>query len=100
NLAGSANHLLATNGATISAAVKNMQSASETLTNLMAGLQSGKGLAGTMLENQQLASNVQAIAYNLSITTSNLNRIGLWGILWSHKPPREKSDERARSPRD
>jgi hypothetical protein len=31
---------------------------------------------------------VLAIAGNLSVTTSNLNRLGLWGILWSHKPPK------------
>ena len=39
------------------------------------------------LQNQELATNIQAIAANLSVTTSNLNRSGLWGILWSHKPP-------------
>jgi phospholipid/cholesterol/gamma-HCH transport system substrate-binding protein len=86
-LAGSADVLLATNGTEISAAVKNIESSTETLTNLMAGLQSGKGLAGAVLQNEQLSNNVQAIAGNLSITTSNLNRSGLWGILWSHEPP-------------
>lgn len=84
---GSADVLLATNGTEISAAVKNIESSTETLTNLMAGLQSGKGLAGAVLQNEQLSNNVQAIAGNLSITTSNLNRRGLWGILWSHEPP-------------
>ncbi len=49
-------------------------------------MQSGQGLAGTLLQNQQLATNVQAIANNLSVATSNLNRLGLWGILW-HKEP-------------
>ena len=38
------------------------------------------------LQNQELATNVQSIANNLAVTTSNLNRLGLWGILWSHKP--------------
>ncbi|HEX3889243.1 MAG TPA: MlaD family protein [Verrucomicrobiae bacterium] len=85
-LAGSASALLATNGAEISIAVKNIESSTEILTNLMTDLQSGKGLAGTVLQNEQLATNVQTIANNLSITTSNLNRLGLWGILWAHKP--------------
>jgi phospholipid/cholesterol/gamma-HCH transport system substrate-binding protein len=85
-LAGSASNLLATNGAEISIAVKNIESSTEILTNLMIGLQSGKGIAGTVLQNEQLATNVQIIANNLSITTSNLNRLGLWGILWAHKP--------------
>lgn len=85
-LAGSADLLLATNGTEISAAVKNIESSTEILTNLMSDLQSGRGLAGTVLQNQQLSTNVQIIANNLSITTSNLNRLGLWGILWAHKP--------------
>ena len=85
-LANSADTLLATNGAEISDAVKNIKDSTETLKSLMSDLQSGKGLAGTILQNAELATNVQEIANNLAITTSNLNRAGLWGILWAHKP--------------
>jgi hypothetical protein len=56
------------------------------LKNLLDGVQEGKGLAGKLLENEQLAANVSQTVYNVSITTSNLNRLGLWGILWQHKP--------------
>ena len=49
-------------------------------------LQAGQGVAGTLLQNNQLAGNVQVVASNLVIATSNLNRLGLWGILWSHHP--------------
>ena len=86
NLANSADVILATNGADISASVKNIKSSTEILEKMMDDLQAGKGLAGTMLQNEQLATNVQNIANNLSITTSNLNRRGLWGVLWAHKP--------------
>jgi phospholipid/cholesterol/gamma-HCH transport system substrate-binding protein len=86
-LAVSANSLLATNGTEISVAVQNVKASTEELKQLMDGLQSGQGLAGTLLQNPQLATNVQIIAENLTITTSNLNRLGLWGILWSHKSP-------------
>ena len=86
-MADSADSLLATNGPEITAAVKNIKSSTEALNKLMDDLQSGRGLAGTLLQNEQLATNVQAIADNLAVTTSNLNRVGLWGILWSHKPP-------------
>jgi len=48
----------------------------------------GRGLAGKLLENEEIASNVSPIDYNLSITTSNLNHLGLWGILCQHGPPR------------
>jgi phospholipid/cholesterol/gamma-HCH transport system substrate-binding protein len=85
-LVSSAHILLATNGVEISAAVSNIESSTEILKKLMDDVQSGKGLAGTMLQNEQLATNVQNIANNLAVTTSNLNRVGLWGILWSHKP--------------
>jgi phospholipid/cholesterol/gamma-HCH transport system substrate-binding protein len=85
-LAGSADSLLATNGTEISLAVNNIKSSTETLKKLTDDLQSGKGLAGTILQNEQLSINVQTIANNLSVTTSNLNRLGLLGILWAHKP--------------
>jgi phospholipid/cholesterol/gamma-HCH transport system substrate-binding protein len=86
HLAENADSLLATNGTEIGVAVNNIKSSTETLKQLMDDLHSGKGLAGTILQNGQLATNIQDIANNLSITTSNLNRSGLWGILWSHKP--------------
>jgi phospholipid/cholesterol/gamma-HCH transport system substrate-binding protein len=86
-LAGSANDLLATNGAEINVAVKNVEYSTDVLKKLMDDVQSGKGLAGMLLQSGPLASNVQAIADNLAVTSSNLNRHGLWGILWSHKPP-------------
>ena len=90
-LADNANGLLATNGAEISLAVGNIKSSTDTLKKLTDDLQSGKGLAGTILQNEQLSTNVQIIAENLSVTTSNLNRVGLWGILWAHKPPATNS---------
>jgi phospholipid/cholesterol/gamma-HCH transport system substrate-binding protein len=85
-LADDAGGVLATNSDTISAAMKNIESATETLTNMMGDLQSGKGLAGAVLQNQQLSDNVQAIANNLAVATSNLNRLGLWKFMWHHEP--------------
>jgi hypothetical protein len=40
-----------------------------------------------LLQNPQLSTNVQLLARNLSEVSSNLNRFGLWHILWSHDPP-------------
>jgi len=85
-LANSAEGVLATNSTGITAAVKNIESSTEVLKDLLNNVQSGKGLAGTMLENEQLTTNVQAIANNLAIASSNLNRLGLWGLLWHHEP--------------
>jgi phospholipid/cholesterol/gamma-HCH transport system substrate-binding protein len=81
--------LLATNGPAIETAVKNIESSTAILKNLMDDVQAGKGVAGTVLRDEQLAANLSQIVYNLSVTTSNLNRAGLWGILWKQKPPRQ-----------
>lgn len=91
-LAASANVLLATNGAEITAAAENVRYSSEVLRKMMERLQSGQGLAGSLLQNGSLATNVQSIAANLAITTSNLNRLGLWGILWAHEPKAAKNE--------
>jgi phospholipid/cholesterol/gamma-HCH transport system substrate-binding protein len=85
-LGDSARGILATNNVNLTEATKNIDDMTATWRQISADVQAGKGLAGTVLQNQELATNVQAIAANLSITTSNLNRAGLWGILWSHKP--------------
>ena len=85
-LADSAQGVVTTNGPEIAAAINNIESSTEVLKKLVDDLQSGKGLAGTMLQNEQLTTNVQAIAYNLAIASSNLNRLGLWHFLWHHEP--------------
>jgi ABC-type transporter Mla subunit MlaD len=86
--ASAVRELVATNSPAINAAVRNVESSTAKLKALLDGVQEGKGLAGNLLENEQIAANVSRIVDNLSITTSNLNRLGLWGILWQHKPLR------------
>jgi phospholipid/cholesterol/gamma-HCH transport system substrate-binding protein len=79
--ADSLTDLVATNSPHLTAAVAGIQ-------GLVEDLQAGKGLAGDLLKNEAMATNMALIVSNLSITTSNLNRLGLWGILWKQKPPR------------
>ncbi len=87
------NALVETNSREVHVAVKNLETSSEKLQDLLADVQAGKGLAGKLLQDQQIASNVSEIANNLSITTSNLNRLGLWGVRWSHKAKPAKQEE-------
>jgi len=89
---GGLKEVLATNSQDLNASLKNFEASTESLKSLMEDVKSGKGLAGDVLRNEQLATNVNAIAANLTITTSNLNRLGLWHFLW-HKevPPPEYS---------
>ena len=90
--AGGLKEVLATNSTELNASLKNIESSTVVLKNVLDEMQSGKGLAATVLRNDQLATNVNTIVENLSITTSNLNRLGLWHFLW-HKevPPADKT---------
>ncbi|HEV2329010.1 MAG TPA: MlaD family protein [Verrucomicrobiae bacterium] len=85
-LGANADGIIATNGVAISGAVSNLQATTATLKQISDDMRAGKGLAGTILENQQLATNVQETVGNLEITTSNLNKFGLWHVLWRHPP--------------
>jgi phospholipid/cholesterol/gamma-HCH transport system substrate-binding protein len=81
------NSVVASNKNEIQVTVKNIETSSGVLKDVMQELNQGKGLAGNLLKNDEMAANVSQIARNLSITSSNLNRLGLWGILWKQKPP-------------
>ncbi len=80
--------IVATNRESVSAAVKNFESSTAVLKSMIDDVNAGKGPAGALLRNEQIAADLTAIASNLSITTSNLNRSGLWGIMWAKKQPR------------
>jgi hypothetical protein len=86
--AGSLNTLVETNSPQLHAALTNLEASTESLKSVLAEVEAGRGLAGELLKNPELAGNLSQIMYNLSITTSNLNRAGLWGIMWRHKEPR------------
>lgn len=88
SFANSLGGVLSTNSAQLTVAMENVQASTAALKTLLSNVQAGKGLAGTVLTDPVLASNVQAIAENLSITTSNLNEHGIWGILWAKKHPK------------
>jgi phospholipid/cholesterol/gamma-HCH transport system substrate-binding protein len=84
-LSDNANSILVTNGIGLSQSVSNIEVTTETLRQISDDVKSGKGMAGTILENQEAATNLQATINNLAIATSNLNQLGLWGFLWHHQ---------------
>lgn len=90
---GTLDEILGTNGVKITAAVSNLEASSDMIKGLLEDVQNGKGVAGGLFKNEQMATNLARTVYNLSVTTSNLNRLGLWGILWAHKPPKTKAAE-------
>lgn len=88
HLATSLDQVVQTNSTQIAQAVDNVESATATLKEVMEDVQSGHGLVGRLIYDKEMAADVADIANNLSITSSNLNRLGLWGILWKHKQPK------------
>jgi phospholipid/cholesterol/gamma-HCH transport system substrate-binding protein len=99
NFGGDLTQLVDTNAPTLNAAVRNIESSTIMLKDLLADIQAGKGLAGNLLQNPELSTNVSLIVSNLSITSSNLNRLGLWGILWQHKPKKSASEKSVQTPK-
>ena len=86
-----AQDILATNGANLTGATKNLEEITANAQDLVKDIQAGKGVAGTLLTDNQTMTNLQLLAANLSIASSNLNRNGLWHFLWSHPPPSTNS---------
>jgi len=80
--------LITNNESEVTTAIKNIENASGMLTNLLHELQTRQGVAGRLLRDEEMASNLSAIVSNLAVTTDRLNRGGLWGILWKPKEPR------------
>jgi len=85
-LAGTAKEVIATNSVNIETATRDVAGTTAIFKQLAEDLQAGRGLAGAVLQSPELANNLQAIGANLAITSSNLNRRGIWGILWSQEP--------------
>lgn len=99
---GRINDLLSTNSPEVTSAVKNFESSSATLNELMSDVKAGKGLAGTVLRDEKVAEDLATLTRNLAIASSNLNRLGLWGILWKRKEPKERDStpaERLQTPK-
>jgi ABC-type transporter Mla subunit MlaD len=79
-LGSTAQDILVTNGENLTAATRNIEQLTE-------NVKSGRGLAGMLLQNPALSTNVQLLAENLSLASSNLNRFGLWHFLFMKNPP-------------
>lgn len=96
-LADQVRAIVTSNETNIHSAILNLEATTVSLTNLMADLENGRGVAGRLLQDEVLAANLAAVAHNLSVTTSNLNTRGLWGILWKQKqPPAPKTNAPAK----
>lgn len=66
----------------------NFQAASVSVRHIAAELDAGKGLAGSLLKDPQMQSQMSQTVSNLSVLSSNLNR---YGLLYKPRPPRVSS---------
>ena len=74
-----------TNRMELNESMKNLRDATASLKQMMAELQSGKGLAGGLLKDEPMRAQFALTVSNLSVVSSNLARYGLFG---TPKPPR------------
>lgn len=79
DVASNANSIISANRSDLTAAVSNVRTVTGDLKGLTTDLQSGKGLAGGLLKDEQLHAQFSEIIGNLGVLSSNLSR---HGILW------------------
>jgi phospholipid/cholesterol/gamma-HCH transport system substrate-binding protein len=92
---------IATNSADVDVVVKNLRDTSVTMKQLADGLQAGQGLAGKLLKDEQTQQQFSQILTNISDLTAqyslfgqNLNKYGVWRMLWKPKAPETNSAAR------
>jgi phospholipid/cholesterol/gamma-HCH transport system substrate-binding protein len=82
---------LATNRVEFTAVVKNLEKASDKADKILADVENGKGLAGKLLKDEELASYTSQMMSNFMVLSSNVNHKGLWGVI--RKPKLPKKDD-------
>jgi phospholipid/cholesterol/gamma-HCH transport system substrate-binding protein len=81
---------VATNRVEFTATIKNIERATDRADKLLADVEQGKGLAGALLKNDELANHVSLMVSNFAVFGSNLNTKGIWGVFRKPKLPKEK----------
>ena len=92
NAGGDLQSLINTNSVVIDESLANIKKTTESLHNLVAAAEQGKGLAGKLFSDEELASNFSMLSSNLVEVSTKLNRSGLWGILWKDKEKKPDDD--------
>jgi len=82
--------VVATNRAGVTASLKNVERATERADKILQQVEQGRGLAGTLLSNEEVARDASRTMSNVAVFTGNLNERGLWGVLKKPKPPKKE----------
>ena len=100
-LADELNKTVITNEVSVTIALSNVQQSSAILKQMLTDVNAGVGVAGTLLKDNQLKlemssaiTNLNSVASNLSLFSSNLNSRGLWSVLWKPKPQKKTDGKR------
>jgi hypothetical protein len=84
---------VATNRVEITSAIKNLGTASVHAEKLLGDLQAGKGLAGSILKDDQLRREFAETMSNLRYLSSNLSSHNLfWNFFSRHKTPPTRAE--------
>lgn len=82
---GRLDSVVATNASHINATLTNFQAASDSIRDIVAGIEQGQGTVGGLLKDPELKNQLSVVASNLVILSGNLSR---YGILY--KPPQAR----------
>jgi len=80
---------LASNRVELTSAMQNLNEASGRVNHLLADVEAGKGLAGSLLKNQEMALYTSETLSNVMVLSSNINNRGLWSVIRKPKTPKE-----------
>jgi phospholipid/cholesterol/gamma-HCH transport system substrate-binding protein len=81
DLATDLRQTIATNREQLTASVNNLEKATAKLDSALGDVNAGKGLAGSLIKNEQMATDMSVIVSNLSVLSSNINNKGLWSVI-------------------
>jgi len=84
-VSGEFQELIATNRLPVSVTLSNLQTATAQVNHILDGVERGDGLVGAMLKNPEMQQQASMLVSNLSVSSSNLNKFGLWRFLWKPK---------------
>jgi phospholipid/cholesterol/gamma-HCH transport system substrate-binding protein len=98
-VASDLNETIITNQASVNRAVHNLEKSTFTIREMLADVNAGNGLAGSLIRDEHLRlemssmiTNLNSTASNLKVLSSNINNRGLWSVLW--KPKDKKAEEK------
>lgn len=82
---------VATNRIEFTSAIKNIERATQRADRILEEVEQGKGLAGGLLKNPDMANYTTLMLSNFMAFGSNVNHKGLWGVIRKPKEPKEKN---------